>query len=82
MHRCRWCAPLFSYPDRLSSVFYAQGEKANFEHFHLENQHAVAIRIETIFFGDSLAVGFESEVAASEGGDEHDEGGFWEVEIC
>lgn len=47
----------------------------------LEDEHAVAVGEEAVFFGDGLLVGFHDEVLAGEGGDEHDEGGFGEVEV-
>ena len=46
-----------------------------------EDQHAVAVRIETVFLSNSLAVGFESEFASRDGRYEHDQSGFREVEI-
>src|SRR5579862_67353 len=46
-----------------------------------ENQHGVAVAIETIAPGNGLAVGGEHVLAAAEGCDEHDERRFGQVEV-
>ena len=46
-----------------------------------EDEHAVAVGEEAVFFGDGLAVGLEDEVAGGEGGDEHDERALGKVEV-
>lgn len=46
-----------------------------------EDEHAVAVGVEAVFFADGLVVGFEDEFAGGEGADEHEEGAFGEVEV-
>ena len=44
-------------------------------------EHGVAEGEEAVLLFDGGLVGAEDEVAAGEGADEHDEGGFWQVEV-
>ena len=46
-----------------------------------EDEHAVAVAVEAVAFGDGGGVGGFHEVGASHGGDEHEERGFWQVEV-
>ena len=45
------------------------------------DEHGVAEREEAVLLLDGGLVGAEDEVAAGEGADEHDQGGFWQVEV-
>ena len=47
----------------------------------LNNQHAIAVGEEAVFFFDGFGVGLEDEVAVRKGGDEHDQGALREVEV-
>ncbi len=46
-----------------------------------EDEHAVAVAVEAVAFGDGGGVGGFHEVGACHGGDEHEECGFWQVEV-
>ena len=46
-----------------------------------EDEHAVAVAVEAVAFGDGGGVGGLHEVGAGHGGDEHEERGFREVEV-
>ena len=45
------------------------------------DEHGVAEGEEAVLLFDGCLVGAEDEVAAGEGADEHDQGGFWQVEV-
>src|SRR5579884_2326012 len=47
----------------------------------VQNQHAVAVAVETIPFFDGMTVGTEYQVAPGKRRDEHQQGGFRQVEI-
>ena len=47
----------------------------------LQNQHAIPVGKEAVFFFHRPGVGLEDELAAGKGGNEHDQGGLGQVEI-
>lgn len=47
----------------------------------LDDEHAVTVRVEAVFFFDGFCVGFHDEFSRGEGGDEHHEGAAGEVEV-
>ena len=47
----------------------------------LQNQHAVAVAVESVFLLHGLAVGFEDELAGRHGTDKHEQGALRQMEI-
>ena len=47
----------------------------------LDDEHAVAVGVEAVFFFDGFGVGFHDELAGGEGGDEHHESAAGEVKV-
>src|SRR5690349_16337373 len=47
----------------------------------LEYQHGIAKAVEAVALADGLVVGPQDEVAAREGGDQHEQGGAGEMEV-
>ena len=47
----------------------------------LHNKHGIAIAVKPILAGYGLPVSLQDEIAASKGGHQHQERGFWQVKI-
>src|SRR5579875_1233729 len=76
-HQDAVCFSQVSRLIRLHRRFIAAGKAA----YLLQNQHAVAVAVETIPFFDGMTVGTEYQVAPGKRRDEHQQGGVRQVEI-
>ena len=48
----------------------------------LDNQHCVAVGIKAVSLLDGVIVSGEDVIEARKGGDQRQEGGFWQMEVC